>query len=348
MKISSGDTERKTESVSSCPKLVRSAPNHGDTVAVVLEDPGTIMIGENFCWSTLKLSDDVFDVNFFPGFNSDIPETKTMIVSSRNRPIQLLRCGDGSVLSAYTAYSFTEEIVHPISLKFEPSTCATIIGGFPSSTVRVWDVQRPGRQVRDLVFATRQDTADQSIKGIVSAVNYWNSDTILAGTYSKNFGMFDIRDKDKGIMFGDRGRMGGIVQIESIPSRHQIITNHRNERESIRVWDVRKPELPVTLLKRNFSNHQRSSLGVFREKYILSGNIEGQLNVFDLDSSDRQPITCLEVSRGNPAVGVDVNDSGRIVVASGSRKFATVSDSSDESETDTRDDNFSIQFFSIS
>jgi WD40 repeat protein len=209
----------------------------------------------------------------------------------------------------------------------------------------VWDVQRPGRHIRDLVFSTRKGADGQSIKGIVSAVNYWNPDTILAGTYSKKIGMFDIRDKDKGMILGQFAKMGGIVQIESIPSRNAVVTNHRNDSYSIRIWDVRNPERPVQELSRNFSNHQRSSFGVFKDKFVVAGDIDGNLHVFDLISGEC--VMTRAVSPGTPTVSVDVNDFGKVAVGCGARVFDPVGDSSDESDGGNSP-SYRVEFFNLS
>jgi WD40 repeat protein len=330
-----------------CPKLARLSPVNGDMVAVVLDDGGSIMLNnqsENSSWFHIKMSDDVSDIDFFPGFNSSVIETQTMLVSSRNRPIQLVHTSDGSVLSAYTAYSFTEEIVHPLSVKFDPSNCATIIGGFQSSTVRVWDVQRPGRQVRDLVFATRKEDT-KSIKGIVGAVNYWNSDTVFAGTYSRSFGLFDIRDKEKGMVFGQKSVFGSVVQIESFSN--QVVTNHRNEDKSLRLWDVRNPDTPVVEFDRSFPNHQRSTFGLFKNgEFIVAGNIGGNLIVFSTLSGQR--VADVPVSPGVPTVAVHATQN-QVVVGSGCRVFdPVISDDSDDSDAESTTSSFRVDFYTIS
>ena len=207
------------------------------------------------------------------------------------------------------------------------------------------------------MFSTKKQTVGAcSIKGIVGAVEYWNSDTIVAGTYSGHVGMFDIRDKDKGMVFGVEKlfcskRVGGVVQITTLTNRNCIVTNHRNEEQSIRVWDIRKPEIPVFVLERPFLNHQRSSFGVWKDQYIVAGTSGGELKVYNLD--DQGAIVCSSlIHPSTPVVGVDVNHhSGEIVVASGTRNFQNLHDSdSDESQCDEDKKNiqFSIDSYSLS
>jgi hypothetical protein len=62
-----------------------------------------------------------------------------ILVSTRNRPIHLIHPFSTSILASYTAYSCTEEIVHAYSIQADGRS-STLIGGFPSSTVRIWDM----------------------------------------------------------------------------------------------------------------------------------------------------------------------------------------------------------------
>jgi WD40 repeat protein len=247
-----------------------------------------------------------------------------ILIGSRNRPIHLVHAFSGAIRGSYTAYSNTEEIIHPYSVRSDGTS--SIIGGFAGSTIRIWDMQRPGRQMHALQFSTRKQTGN--LKGIVGAVNYWNSpDTILAGTYSGMLGMFDSREMSRCVLFGSPVTLGGVVQISKISDRNLIISGHRNSKESLLIWDMRKPDTPVFTVDRPFQTQQRSSFGIWKNRFICYGNDGGNFSVFDLDTGT--VVVDMKVSN-QPTAAVDVCESGRVVVGSGQRRFSNVGESSDD------------------
>jgi WD40 repeat protein len=216
-----------------------------------------------------------------------------------------------------------------------------LIGGFPSSTVRVWDLERSGgRQIRDLVFSTRKEKSTSfsgCLKGIIGAVNFWNSETVLAGTYSGMIGMYDIRDKDKGFLLGGEKKISACVQIEPLVSRNLIITGHRNSEKSLLMWDIRKPDEPVRIVNRKFRNQQRSTFAIHNDRFICYGDDEGTLSLIDLDiHEDKESLKndCHVVVSNTPVCAVEIfSDSGKFLVATGQRQFQNIStDDDDEKE----------------
>ena len=268
---------------------------------------------------------DIFDHDFYPGFDQNNPLTECVLIASRNRPIHLFNTRSLGSVSAYTAYSVTEEIIHPITLKFSPQ-CKSIIAGFPSSTVKVWDVQRPGRQSSDLVLSTRKSRG--SIKGIVSAVEFASEDSFFAGTYSKEIAMFDLRNKDQCMRIGSGLNFGGVVQLKFIPDLNIVFSGHRTDM-SIRGFDVRYPDQPVLELPRVVKTYQRFEFDILAKKNIIvSGDHYGDLTVFDL-KKDGAIILHKNLS-SSPLVSVSVSSRGNIISGSGIRRFADIIDSEDE------------------
>jgi WD40 repeat protein len=229
-------------------------------------------------------------------------------------------------VSAYTAYSLTEEIIHPICLKFSP-LCKNIIGGFSSSTVKVWDVQRPGRQISDLIYSTRKSRG--SVKGIVSAVEFATEDTFFAGTYSKAIALFDMRDKEHCMHIGsDTPEFGGVVQLKYIPDTHTLLSGHRTD-SAVLGFDVRKPDTPVLELPRVVKTHQRFEFDLLSSKgQLFAGDHYGDLTVFDL-KKDGEIIFNKNIS-AFPLVSVSVSPEGYLVTGSGRRTFPDMLDSDDD------------------
>jgi WD40 repeat protein len=278
----------------------------------------------------IKTGGDIFDHDFYPGFSVAEPASQSVLIASRNRPVHLYSCVSGLPVSAYTAHSFTEQIVHPLSIKFSPQS-RTIMGGFAQSTVRVWDVQRPGRQAQDLVFTTRKGQGTQ--KGIISSVCFANEDSFFAGSYSKDIFMYDIRDKKQCMRIGsDNSAFGGVVQMDFLTDRNMLVSAHRMH-NYMHCWDVRNPETPVMDLPRISKNHQRTSHSIVSDRYVFAGDHFGDLTVFDLQR-DGEIVLKQNVSR-SPLVSVSAvlmaGDQSDVKVACGygCRTYPGVPDDSD-------------------
>jgi WD40 repeat protein len=220
----------------------------------------------------------------------------------------------------------TEEIIHSIGLKFAP-LCKNIIGGFSSSTVKLWDVQRPGRQISDLIYSTRKSRG--SVKGIVSAVEFATEDTFFAGTYTKAIALFDIRDKAHCMHIGsDTPEFGGVVQLKFLPETHTLLSGHRTD-SAVLGFDIRKPDAPVLELPRVVKTHQRFEFDLLSSKsQLFAGDHYGDLTVFDL-KKDGEIILNKNIS-ACPLVSISVSPEGYLVTGSGVRSFPDMLDSDDD------------------
>jgi WD40 repeat protein len=278
----------------------------------------------------IQTGDDIFDFDFYPAFSESVPESRAVLIASRNRPMRIFSVAQKSVISAYTAYSFTEEIVHPISVRFSPTSCARILAGFPQSTVRVWDVQRPGRQSEDLVFSTKRRQRSDAQKGIISAIEFGHSDEdFFAGSYSSSIWYYDLRTdwRSSRTLIGDNVRFGGVVQLKFIPTRQLLLSGHRMD-ACVYGWDLRKPDSPLAEFPRIVKTNQRFEFDAIEDQFLVCGDHEGRLRVMDLTDPTRIP---KEIDKnGVPLVSVSVG-SGQIACGYGVRSFEPVG-SEDDSE----------------
>jgi WD40 repeat protein len=242
----------------------------------------------------------------------------TVLVASERRPLQLIDTTSGLSISTFSAYSFTEEIVHPVSVRFSASG-ASIAGGFPSSVVRIWDTAVPGRQIRDIVFSTRKAKVSRgsSFKGIVCAVNWWDENMIVGGTYGGQIRLFDQRGKD-GLDFS--GELNGVVQLETLAEKQLIVSGHRMSR-FVNVWDVRSPSEPVVSIPRSIRTNQRTQFGVDGGREIVTGDEHGIVTSHDISTGEILFQT--EVAPKDVIPCVDVNGNGEVLFGTGCRRYAT-------------------------
>jgi len=313
--------------LSSCVKQTRFSPDSSHYSMV--ESGPVFTVSNYFCpekKTSINTGGDISDHDFYPGFSASHPPTQCVLIASRNRPMHLFHTDSGQSVSAYTAYSLTEEIVHPVAVKFSPQ-CKSIIAGFAHSTVKVWDVQRPGRQTGDMIFSTRKSRG--SMKGIISAVEFANEDSFFAGTYSKSIGMFDLRDKAAKCMHvGSAAEIrGGVVQLRFIPESHLLISGHRTDR-SIFAFDIRSPDLPLMELPRVVKTNQRFEFDIFKNRFLVTGDHYGDLTVFDLEKDGE--IVLKNNLSPTPLVSTSVDQEGNVVAGFGTRRFADIKDSGDE------------------
>ena len=315
-------------------KQVRFTPD-GSSVGLVTESSEFLLFRYFPTGKLPRLSvstgGDIFDFDFFPFFTQSEPLTQSVLVASRNRPVQLVSCVSGLPVSAYTAYSFTEEIVHPLTVKFSPQG-GSIVGAFAQSTLRLWDVQRPGRQERDLVLSTRKGQGTQ--KGIISAVCFAGEETIFAGSYSRDIFMYDLRDKARCMQIGGgmMSEFGGVVQLDFLQEKNLLVSGHRMD-TSLYVWDVRSPDTALMELPRATNTHQRFSHSVFRDRFVFCGDSYGDLTVFDLDRNG--DVSIKHKIADSPVVSVSAvadGDKARVACGYGCRSYSPIPDSSDEDE----------------
>merc|ERR1712157_372073 len=113
-------------------------------------------------------------------------------------------------------------------------------GGF-QQCIRIFDLQRPGRQIEDWILSTRKGNGQKGIIGALACASN-GSDLVAAGSYNKSVCIYHSGTKGKPLArFADAQRtfeMGGVTHLDWY-SDHYVISGHRRDRY-LRVWDLRK------------------------------------------------------------------------------------------------------------
>ena len=305
--------------VSECITSIRVVPSESPMFSLVTEGMNGMEIWTKECKKIGKINagGEVFDHQFYPGPSP----SPTVLISSRRRPVQLINTVTGSVLSAYPAYSCTDEIVHAFSLSWSPA-CQSILGGF-SACIKVWDVQRPGKQIRDIPF-----------EGIVGATKYTNEQTVVGGTYSGRVGLFDVREKGRGF-FLTTEKSGGVFQLEIF--NDLIVSGHRKDKY-IRVWDIRSPESPLFILPREVKNYQKYQFAI-TESVLFTGDQNGMFTGFDLKKGGE---ICIQKTLSTSPLVVVAATKDWIVTGSGQRTFSKFPSNSSDSDEQNNDNRVSV------
>ena len=94
------------------------------------------------------------------------------------------------------------------------------------------------------------------------------------------------------------------------------------------VWDIRKPNEPVIELARSIKTHQRFKFDLIDDNFLVSGDHEGYLDIFDIEKDE---IVFNEQLGSAPLVSVDVKH-GWMVAGSGCRQWDHFGNHSDTDE----------------
>lgn len=181
----------------------------------------------------------VSDFCFYPGYNWQEPATCCFITSSQDHPIHLRDAFTGTLRNTYRPYNNVDEVCHASSLSWSLDG-SQILGGF-NSCIRLFDVQRPGRQSAEWLLSTRKGKGQ---KGIIAAItpSPVNADLYAAGSYNRSICIYSSnRPKTPVAWLADRQsgfEMGGITQL-IWASEWLLLSGHRKD-GYVRAWDLRK------------------------------------------------------------------------------------------------------------
>lgn len=206
-------------------------------------------------------------------------DNRRVFVSSANRPIKLLDTVNLDVCSHYIAYSHVEDIEHPFRLCMSKDN-SQLIGGF-DSVIKIWDVERPGRQVQDMKLSTRK--GKEGLSGYVGALAPKDKSVIAAGTYSKTIALIDTRCSTDGLFlpileFGSTG--GGVNQLVCLSDGFTLVSGHRQDKK-IRFWDTRNQSGPVSEFARDTPTSQCLKITKYKDNSVLAGDSKGFIHLFD-------------------------------------------------------------------
>jgi len=235
--------------------------------------------------------------------------------------------------------------------------------GFDNA-IRVFDTLVPGHDF-ELLATTPTRRSKLGQKGLISCLTFNpdRSGLYAAGSFSKTIGLYD--EKQSEVLFILKGHTGGVtnvglsfllvllkaelttiprLQLKFSPDGYHLYSGARHD-SKIYCWDVRNTGGILFELERPLSNNQRLSFDLDPSgRYLVTGNEEGHVTVFDLQEPESNPPTRL-VRQYNSLHGDTITSAAfhpfrpLLVTCSGQRKFPVVSDdSSDSTGTDSDSD----------
>ncbi|CBZ56302.1 hypothetical protein NCLIV_067270 [Neospora caninum Liverpool] len=206
-------------------------------------------------------------------------------------PIHLYSGIDCSLLASYSCYNHLDEVAHAYSLLFHPTKPRLFAGGI--SGVRIFDLERPGRQVKDILFATRR--AKQGQKGIISCMDFKQvgpgaNQLFACGSYSPSVCVYTEEGggRRSGVpyttpthcLLDKATSWGGVTQVKFV-GEHLLVAGHRQD-GTMRCWDLRRPSSPLSRLARETT---QSSQKFAFDTCSFTDEDEGEITALVTDGS---------------------------------------------------------------
>ncbi|XP_076634840.1 telomerase Cajal body protein 1 homolog [Colletes latitarsis] len=240
---------------------------------------------------TVKEGGLIYDTCWYPFMNSWESATCCFLSTSRESPIHLWDAFNGELRATYRAYNQVDEVEASISVQFIDSA-REIWAGF-KNTLRIFDVEQPGRQINTIKF--KKDFPN--VTGLVSCIreNPIMPGLVAFGTYSKCIGLY----KSGPLCTFKTG--SGVTQIEFSPCGTKLFSAVRRSNEFL-CWDLRNPGTVLYSFQgRQSDTNQRIQFNVTSNgKQIVSGGTNGNIVVWELpeytDSIDHNVMYKIKLS----------------------------------------------------
>ncbi|XP_069689698.1 telomerase Cajal body protein 1 isoform X2 [Periplaneta americana] len=172
-----------------------------------------------------------------------------------------------------------DEVEGAYSLAFDPSG-EKLYCGF-KNVVRIFDTNLPGRQCETRKLK-QAHLPSQRQTGIISciSVNPAMPTIYAAGSYDRSLGVYSEPNGTLLCLF--LGHAGGLTHLQFSPDGTKLISGGRRHPNMV-CWDIRNPGTVLFTVERIVTTNQRMYFDITPDsKYLVSGNTNGCLNVWDM------------------------------------------------------------------
>jgi WD40 repeat protein len=166
--------------------------------------------------------ESVYDFCWYPYMSVSDPLTCVFATSTRDHPIHLWDSTSGELRCTYRAYDAMDEITAAFSVGFNPDG-TKIFAGYNSS-IRVFDLHRPGRDFRQ--YSTLQKNKEGQA-GILSTLAFspTNSGMLAVGSYGQTTGIY--REDNMELLYVLHGQEGGVTHVQFSKDGNYLYTGGR-------------------------------------------------------------------------------------------------------------------------
>ncbi|CEP10569.1 hypothetical protein [Parasitella parasitica] len=281
----------------------------------------------------IREGESVYDFAWFPLMNAQDASTCCFITSVRDHPIQLWDCA-GAVRASYRAIDHCERFIGPNVLAFNLDG-SKIYCGY-ENMVEIFDVQT-GDSTKHPTIPKRKTKKGQ--KGIISCIDFSTDGLYAAGSYSQSIGIYDQHNNELCLKLTGLGG-GGATQVQFSKDGLYLYSASRHS-NSILCWDIRDSANVLFELPRPGKTNQRMQFDLDATgKYLLTGDIQGNVLIYDVSTTDTEDIETKERLVTSFKAHDDITSCATfnsvypvIATCSGQRKFRLpCMDSDDEQE----------------
>eukprot|EP00281_Chroomonas_sp_CCMP1168_P002055 CAMPEP_0206266098 /NCGR_PEP_ID=MMETSP0047_2-20121206/30379_1 /ASSEMBLY_ACC=CAM_ASM_000192 /TAXON_ID=195065 /ORGANISM="Chroomonas mesostigmatica_cf, Strain CCMP1168" /LENGTH=446 /DNA_ID=CAMNT_0053694101 /DNA_START=120 /DNA_END=1460 /DNA_ORIENTATION=+ len=230
---------------------------------------------------TVREGETIYDMAWLPGMVSTDPATCVFMSTSRDNPVHAWDAFTGLPRGSYCAYTDAEELESALSICFDNVGSNKVYCGY-NNCIRVFDLERPGRQHSTIKTFKRAHKQTSGQRGIVSCMEFNpdKSGLVAAGSYSRNVALYDARSGK--LLYNMQGQRGGVTQVTWSPEGCYLYSGGRKDDE-ILCWDVRNTGEVVLSLPRVVRTNQRLQFDVDASgRYLATPSHDGSLRVYDV------------------------------------------------------------------
>ncbi|KAJ8337747.1 hypothetical protein SKAU_G00367130 [Synaphobranchus kaupii] len=279
--------------------------------------------------------DTIYDYCWYPKMSSLDPDTCFIASSSRDNPVHIWDAFYGDLRATFRPYNHLDELTAAHSLCFSPDG-SQLYCGF-DKMVRVFYTDRPGRDCEERPTTVKR----KGQTGIISCMAFSPSQSLyVCGSYSRTAGLYSCQDGTLLALLPSRHR-GGLTHLCFSQDGNRLYTGGRKDPE-ILCWDLRDPGRILFSLNRNVATNQRIYFDLDPTgRYLLSGNTEGVVSVWDTSTAPSGSEAVLQPQlqfqdQTDCTNGISVHPYMPLLVSSsGQRQFCWPGDSDGDSDSDT-------------
>ncbi|CAH0400214.1 unnamed protein product [Chilo suppressalis] len=215
----------------------------------------------------------VYDYCWYPGMNSNLPESCCWITTKQNSPIQMWDAFDGSLRCTYRGFNAVDEMEPALSVTFSQEG-SRIIAGY-KKVIRTFDVDRPGR-----------DFAEHKL-GSPATCFATDSNLLAVGSWNSTINLYNVNEMGTYKSIGKmHGHSGGVTHMKFTPDGIRLVSGARKDHRLL-IWDIRYYRRPLNILTRAVNTNQRVYFDISPcGKYLITGGTDGVLKVWDVDQVD--------------------------------------------------------------